>query len=869
MDRTLVERVREVEELYALVGDTAKGEGAVALIEGKAGVGKSTLLAQARARAERDGARVLTARGSELESLFSFGVVRQLFEGVLTDKKGRAGALKGAAAAAEAAFGPPGDQGEPGGDESFTTLHGLYWLALNLAEKQPLVLAVDDLHWCDRASLSFIAYLAGRLEGQPILVATTLRSTDPGVDPALVADIVHAPTTRAVRPGPLSAEAVAELVRERLGPNAEPEFCSACHSATGGNPLLLGQLLTALEGDSVKPDAQSAGAVRDIGPRAVSRGVLLRLARLPGPAVEVARAVAVMGDGADLATITAFTGLDETTVAATSGDLARAEILAPETPLSFVHPLVRDAVYEELSPAERELQHARAVEVMVAAGAGDEHVAAHLLLMAKRGDQWVVDRLVEAARAAIAQGAAESAVAYLRRAFDEPAPTEQRPQLLLELGTAEALASGAEAVEHLQAAYEQLEDPAQRIAAAPVLAESLIFRGRAGEAAAFAREAARHVPEEMAAMREVLEGIELGTTMFGVAEPDMVGRLGEYRDRPVGPGPGDKMLAAMTAWEWALTGGGADECVELARQALTDDSVVVAENGFLTVPAITVMAMADLDEAAERWDRLVAQTQASGSHFAVLVRAPVERHHPDPPRRAGRGRGAAAHRPGRAVHVGSAAPSTGPTSPAPSPWCCWSGATWRGRGASWASARPASTTTTTPATSGCAARPRSCWPRAGTRRRSSALRSSARWSAGWSTPPGCPGARSRPSRWTGSAAPTRRSPGRRRNWSTRAAGARRARSAAACGCWAPCAARKGWTCWTRRWPCWSPRRPSSSWPRRWPHRARRCGASASPPTRASRCGGRWSWPSCATPAGWPPRCAPSCTPPAAGRGPTP
>ena len=479
------------------------------------------------------------------------------------------------------------------------------------------MLAVDDLHWCDRASLSFLAYLAGRLEGQPILVATTLRSTDPGVDPALVADIAHSPTTRAVRPGPLSAEAVAELVRERLGPNAEPEFCTACHSATGGNPLLLGQLLTALEGDSVKPDAHSAGAVRDIGPRAVSRGVLLRLARLPGPAVEVARAVAVMGDGADLATITAFTGLEEATVAATSGDLARAEILAPDTPLSFVHPLVRDAVYEELSPAERELQHARAVEVMIAAGAGDEAVAAHLLLMARRGDQWVVDRLVEAARAAIAQGAAESAVAYLRRALDEPAPTEQRPQLLLELGTAEALASGAEAVEHLQAAYEQLDDPAQRIAAAPVLAESLIFRGRAGEAAAFAREAARHVPEEMAAMREVLEGIELGTTMFGVSEPDMVRRLGDYRDRPVGPGPGDKMLAAMTAWEWALTGGGADECVELARQALTDDSVVVAENGFLTVPAITVMAMADLDEAAERWDRLVAQTQASGSHFAV------------------------------------------------------------------------------------------------------------------------------------------------------------------------------------------------------------------------------------------------------------
>ena len=619
MERTLVERVREVEELYTLIADAARGEGAVALIEGTAGVGKSTLLAQARERAVRDGALVLTARGSELESLFSFGVVRQLFEGVLTDEETRTGALKGAAAPAEAAFGPPGvESGEDSAaDASFTTLHGLYWLVLNLAENQPVVLAVDDLHWCDRASLSFLAYLSGRLEGQPILVATTLRSTDPGVDPALVADVAHSPATHTIRPGPLSGDAVAELVRERLGPNADTGFCEACHNATGGNPLLLGQLLTALEADGVRPDAGSAGAVHDIGPRAVSRGVLLRLARLPGPAVEVARAVAVMGNGSDLVTITAFTGLDESVVAATSGDLARAEILAPDLPLAFVHPLVRDAVYEELSPAERELQHARAAEVMVGAGADDEHVAAHLLLMARRGDGQVVDRLVEAARAAIPQGAADGAVAYLRRALDEPAPADQRPQLLLELGTAEALASGAEAVEHLQDAYEQLDDPAQRLAAAPVLAESLIFRGRAGEAAAFAREAAKRVPDEMAAMRAVLEGIELGTTMFGVAEPDMIRRLGEYRDRPVGPGPGDKMLAAMTAWEWALTGGGAEECAELARLALTDDTVVVAENGFLTVPAITVLAMADLDEAAERWDRLVAQTQASGSHFAV------------------------------------------------------------------------------------------------------------------------------------------------------------------------------------------------------------------------------------------------------------
>jgi DNA-binding CsgD family transcriptional regulator len=613
-----VERVGEVEELYELVSEANAGEGRVALIEGAAGVGKSRLLEETRARGEREGMRVVRARGSELEKLFSFGVVRQLFEAQLGDPDTRGAALAGAAALAEAAFAAPGPEGDEPADASFTTLHALYWLALNLSEDQPLLLAVDDLHWCDRASLRFLAYLAGRLEGQPILLATTLRSTDPGVDPALLADVAHAPATRAIRPGPLTPEAVTELVRERLGPDAQPGFCEACHTGTGGNPLLLGQLLSALEADSVRPDEENAGAVRDIGPRAVTRTVLMRLGRLAEPAIEVARAVAVLGDGADLATITAFSGLDEAPVATTAGELARAEILAPDVPLGFVHPLVRDAVYEELAPTERELAHARAADVMVKAGASDEQIAAHLLVMARRGEQWVVDRLWEAARTSVSQGSPDGAVSYLRRALEEPATADQRPQLLLELGMAEALTSGAAAVEHLEAAYELLEDePEKRAAAAPVLAQSLIFTGASQEAAAFAREAPDHLPDELAPMRDVLEAIELGTTMFGVAEPDMIRRLREYRERPVGPGPGDKMIAALTAWEWMLTGGGVAECADLARASLADDTMVAADNGFLTVPAIGVLFLADLDEAPERWDRLLAESHRCGSLFAI------------------------------------------------------------------------------------------------------------------------------------------------------------------------------------------------------------------------------------------------------------
>lgn len=619
MQSSIVERAREIDALYGLVAKARSGDGGIALIEGAPGVGKTRLLGELRKRATQQGMQLLSARGSKLEQLFSFGVVRQLFEAQLASPATRDTALAGPAAPAAAAFGPPAEAtgDEAIADASFTTLHALYWLALNLGAEQPLVITIDDLQWCDRASLRFIAYLAGRLEGQPVLLAATVRTGDPGTDPALLAEIAHAPGVESIKPGPLSASGVAELVRERLTAGAEDGFAAACHEATGGNPLLLGQLLSALEVDGVEPVDASAPLVRDIGSQAVARTVLLRLGRLPAAATAVARAVAVLGDGAELATVAALAGLDQAEAAGAAAALARAEILTSQTPLGFVHPLVRDAVYEQFTSTEKELEHARAAEVMIDAGADDEHVAAHLLKMARSSEPWVVDRLVRAARDAARQGAPDGAVSYLRRALEEPPEEDQRAALLLELGMTEALTSGPDAVKHLRAALATTEDPAARLAAAPVLAQSLIFTGEVQQAAAFARETVASLPDDQTDMREVLEAIELGTTLFGVAEPQMIERLQAYRTREFGPGPGAKMLAALTAWEWALTGGTADACAALAREALADDTMVAADNGFLTVPAIGVLFMADLPEASAHWDRLLAESHRCGSLFAI------------------------------------------------------------------------------------------------------------------------------------------------------------------------------------------------------------------------------------------------------------
>ena len=613
----LVERDREVAALDALVDAATRGDGRAVLIEGPAGIGKSALLADARRRAGDVGALVLAGRGSELEREFPFGVVRQLFEAMVTSGERSERALAGAAAPAAAVFGAP--DAATDGDVSFAALHGLYWVALNLAADQPLVLAVDDLHWCDRPSLRFLAYLARRLEGQPILIPATVRSGEPGTDATLLGEIAQDPATVSVRPAALSASAVGELVRERLGAEADDPFCTACHSATGGNPLFLRQLLTALETDRVRPDAAHAEVVLEIGPRAVSRTVIMRLSRLSADAIAVARAVAVLAESATLPVVAALTGLDEPRVADATGALARAEILRPDLPLGFVHGLVRDAVYQELPLGERELQHEHAARVLRDAGAPPEQVAAHLLSAPHRGQEWVTTLLRDAGRAAVARGAAESGVAHLRRALAEPAPGEWRPGLLLELGLAEGMTDGPAAVEHLGEAFERLADPPARALAAHALARALLFTGSPAEGAALAERAAEELPEELEDDRRGLTAFALAAGYFGVGGERTLRRFDAYRALPApDSGAGERMLAAPAALWWGYCGeGSAAECAALARAALHGGVLTAADNGLLSIPGVVTLALAEDAAADSAWEVAQVDAHRRGSLHAI------------------------------------------------------------------------------------------------------------------------------------------------------------------------------------------------------------------------------------------------------------
>ncbi|WP_064741967.1 BTAD domain-containing putative transcriptional regulator [Hamadaea tsunoensis] len=617
-DDVLFDRELELAEIRACLGDALSGQARLLLVEGRAGIGKTRLLIEARRLAAERGLSSLAARGSQIEKEYGFGAVRQLFEPLLADPGRRDGLLLGSALSAAAVFDVAGMGGgaEPQQrtDNLLATLHGLYRLTANLCADGPLVLSIDDLQWCDSGSLRFLAYLVRRLEGLPILIVATLRTGEPHDDEALLAELMHDPSTVRVQPSALTEHGVAGLVDRVLG-RAEPAFVTTCHRVTMGNPLLLRQLLRALQAEGVRPDAAHADTVIAIGSRAVSSMVLMRLARLPEATTATARAVAVLGNGAALPAVAALSGLAETDAVNAIAVLARAEVLRDEYPLSFVHPLVADAVYRDLPPGERQLHHERAARVLAAAGAQAEQVAAHLLQVPHRRDPWTVGILRAAAARAAGRGAADAAVTYLLRALAEPPTPEERPDVLLELGLIEATMDGLAAVGHLREAYEILTDPVRRADVALTLVRALVFAGARGEGTAVARRIMAELPDDLVDARQGLTGLaRLCGYMHGLEES-------EWRSGPVpeivGTGPGARMLASALAWEGVVDGVDRHRAVELARFAVADGVLLRVDTGLLWIVATVVLQAAD-EDADALWAQGSVFSYEQGSLFGLL-----------------------------------------------------------------------------------------------------------------------------------------------------------------------------------------------------------------------------------------------------------
>ena len=334
----------------------------------------------------------------------------------------------------------------------------------------------------------------------------------------LVAD----PGARNLSLAPLSGGAVRDWVRATLGSEAADEFCRACHGATSGNPLLMSELIREVSSERVAPTAEQAARVQALGSHGVSSVVLMRLARLPPGARELARAVAVLGDTANLSLAGALAGLDNEAAAGAAAALLRAEILVGDDGLSFVHPIVRAAVYDNISSIDRSYHHARAARVLSVRRCSPEQIAAQLLQTAPAGAEWVVDALREASVLALSLGDSKVAVTYLTRALAEPPPASRRAELLAELGRAEARTGAPGAVEHLEQAIVLAPDPREAAAAALELAGLLKFAGDSVRAVAVLEQAKERVGDAAPDLSDRLEVELIGCAYISVSARRML-----------------------------------------------------------------------------------------------------------------------------------------------------------------------------------------------------------------------------------------------------------------------------------------------------------------------------------------------------------
>ena len=368
----LLERESEFERLERRSRRAAAGAGAVIALEGEAGIGKTALLdhaiglrdaGDARAARARRRARArvrLRRRASALRGAARGGAARR--------SRALAGGRRGARGAGRvvgcARAGPSPDLG--------AVLHGLYWLTANLSIEQPLLVAIDDAHWADDASMAFLAYLARRVDELAVLIVYASRVGE-GASEALPA-VAEPRSLRRAAPAGAQRGATAQLVAQQLGAAAR-RLHARMPSRDGGNPFLLGELLRALDADGIAPDDTSTTRSRRSRRRSIARATLARLRRLGPAAGELAFAVAVLGASAELRHAAELAGLDleccrrSRRRARHCGDPARGR------PLEFIHPIVRTTIYAELAPGRRASSHKRAARLLDARRRRDAAIA--------------------------------------------------------------------------------------------------------------------------------------------------------------------------------------------------------------------------------------------------------------------------------------------------------------------------------------------------------------------------------------------------------------------------------------------------------------------------------------------------------------
>ncbi|MFI5892620.1 AAA family ATPase [Actinoplanes sp. NPDC051513] len=389
----LVGRVAEVAALDELRAGAARGEGALALLTGEPGIGKTAVLEEAVSRAA--GMAVLTGRASPDEGAPAFWPWLRL---LMSDVDGITPALLTLA-----------DEGEPAAMARFRAIGDVVHALRTAATRAPLLLVLEDLHWADPASLILLSALARELSGSRILVLGTSR-TDLDLPDATVLPLA-----------PWDVAAVATYLDGLAATPAHGTWPPVVHRLGGGNPLYtreLGRLLVR-EGRLGRP----AGDI-DL-PDGLRLLVGRRTTHLSPACQELLGVAAAFGAEIDAAVITS--AHEKAIAEAVEAGVLVDDPWAPAR-LRFGHELVRQACYAGLSRDARIAVHARIADALAEAGAGPAEIARHRVRAAAgpASQKDAADACVAAARHATEALDHGEAVRWLTRALENAPSVETR-----------------------------------------------------------------------------------------------------------------------------------------------------------------------------------------------------------------------------------------------------------------------------------------------------------------------------------------------------------------------------------------------------------------------------------------------------------
>jgi DNA-binding CsgD family transcriptional regulator/tetratricopeptide (TPR) repeat protein len=611
----LHERADELGALQGLLEAACHGQSGIGIVRAGAGLGKTSLLRALAAHARARGALLLEARGSPQERDFPFGVVHQLLDRLVlaAGERERTALFAGPARFAQPLFHPSADPATFASiDPAFATLHGLFWIVAGLAHSGPVLLAVDDADWCDRPSGRFMSFLARRLEGLPLVMLVAARAQEPSAGGGWLSELIDDPRSKGIAPRPLSPGAVSAIAAARFADGLDHAFGVACWEVTGGNPFFVHTVLDELARNRTSAEARLE-SLRGLGPEAVLRSVLVRLATLAPGAVALSHSVAVLGDGATLLDAAAAAQLPVEVASAAADRLHAIGVFAAGERLAFAHPIVRNALYGDLTRTARARLHARAARILTAGGASAPRIAVHLLHTPPTGTPGVVQTLRGAADVALAEGAPEVASSYLRRALEEPCEANHQAELLIALGSAESQAGHPDAVEHLTAGFEHATNPDGRVAAGLALANALASGPRSGEAI----QILARLGEELRCVPALAERVF--TELISLADQDLTLRRlipTHLSRKTLGEQP---TALAHRAVDATLTASSATQTARLAERALAGDELLATGGALFSLTCALLIFAEAFDVARRGVDRALSVAVSGGSAPAFVA----------------------------------------------------------------------------------------------------------------------------------------------------------------------------------------------------------------------------------------------------------